>query len=57
LPEHGRGGVLAQALAALGHRPPAELSGAAPAELLAWASAHWRIENVPTQTTIANAAS
>ena len=56
LPEHGRGAVLAQALAALGHPPPAELSGAAPAELLAWASAHWRIEKVPTQATIANVA-
>jgi glutamyl-Q tRNA(Asp) synthetase len=47
LPVHGRGEVLAQALAALGHPPPAELSGAAPDELLAWARMHWRIENVP----------
>jgi glutamyl-Q tRNA(Asp) synthetase len=55
LPERGRGAVLAQALAALGHPPPAELEGAEPAELLAWASAHWQIENVPTQAAIANA--
>jgi glutamyl-Q tRNA(Asp) synthetase len=54
LPERGRGAVLAQALAALGHPPPAELEGAEPAELLAWASAHWQIENVPTQAAIAN---
>ena len=54
LPETGRGAVLAQALAALGHPPPAELVGAGPAELLAWASAHWRIENVPTRPAVAN---
>jgi len=54
LPEHGRGAVLAQALAALGHPPPNELTGAEPAEFLAWASAHWHIENVPTQPAVAN---
>jgi len=54
LPERGRGAVLALALAALGHPPPAELEGAEPVELLAWASAHWQIENVPTQAAIAN---
>jgi glutamyl-Q tRNA(Asp) synthetase len=54
LPESGRGEVLMQALAALGHLPPGELA-AGPAELLAWASAHWQIENVPLQPTIANA--
>lgn len=43
LPESGRGAVLAQALSALGHPPPAELSGAGPAELLAWARARWRL--------------
>jgi glutamyl-Q tRNA(Asp) synthetase len=47
LPESGRGEVMALALAALGHPPPAELADASPAELLAWASAHWQIENVP----------
>jgi glutamyl-Q tRNA(Asp) synthetase len=53
LPERGRRVVLAQALAALGHPAPAELEGAGPAELLAWASAHWQIENVPPHPTIA----
>ena len=55
LPEAGRGAVLAEALAALGHPPPVELAGANPAGLLAWASAHWQIENVPTRPTVANA--
>lgn len=54
LPERGRGAVIAQALAALGHIPPPELAGAGPAELLSWASAHWQIEAVPTHSTIAN---
>ena len=46
----GCSAVLAQALAALGHPPPAGLAGAEPAELLAWASAHWQIECVPLQS-------
>jgi len=53
LPEHGRADVLAQALAALGHPLPVDLTGAEPAELLAWAGTHWQIENVPLQPTIA----
>jgi glutamyl-Q tRNA(Asp) synthetase len=53
LPERGRRAVLAQALAALGHPPPADLAGAAASDLLAWASAHWRIENVPRAAAIA----
>jgi glutamyl-Q tRNA(Asp) synthetase len=57
LPDRGRRAVLTQALAVLGHPPPAELRGAAPAELLAWARTHWQIENVPTQPAIANARS
>jgi len=56
LPETGRGAVMAQALAALGHPVPAELAGAEPAEQLAWASAHWQIENVPTRPAVANPA-
>jgi len=56
LPLSGRSAVLAQALAALGHPPPADLAGAAPVALLAWASAQWRIENVPLQPAIANVA-
>ncbi len=47
LPEAGRGAVLADALASLGHAPPAEMQGAEPVALLQWASAHWHIENVP----------
>jgi glutamyl-Q tRNA(Asp) synthetase len=57
LPQTGRGAVLAQALAVLGHTLPADLAGAAPAELLAWASAHWCIENVPVQPVVAKLAS
>ncbi|MBT9568552.1 MAG: tRNA glutamyl-Q(34) synthetase GluQRS [Thiobacillus sp.] len=56
LPEHGRGTVMTQALAALGHPPPAELAGAAPAEQLAWASAHWQIDHVPVRPTVAKSA-
>jgi glutamyl-Q tRNA(Asp) synthetase len=54
LPGTGRSAVLAQALAALGHPPPAELAGAEPAELLAWAVSRWKIENVPIQLMVAN---
>jgi len=56
LPERGRRAVLAQALGALGQPPPTELVGAGPDELLAWAAARWRIENVPLHPTIAKAA-
>jgi glutamyl-Q tRNA(Asp) synthetase len=54
LPIAGQSVILMQALAALGHAPPCELAGAGPAELLAWASAHWQIKNVPRQPVIAN---
>ena len=54
LPDAGRGVLVAQALAVLGQVPPAELAGAAPAELLQWASAHWQIDRVPQQPSIAN---
>jgi glutamyl-Q tRNA(Asp) synthetase len=56
LPEAGRGAVLGRALATLGHPAPAEMEGASPAALLEWASAHWRIENVPRHPAIANPA-
>ncbi|MHB1083916.1 MAG: tRNA glutamyl-Q(34) synthetase GluQRS [Thiobacillus sp.] len=56
LPDRDRGAVLGQALAVLGHLPPADMAGAEPAALLAWACAHWQIERVPTHATIANAA-
>jgi glutamyl-Q tRNA(Asp) synthetase len=56
LPLSGQSRVLAQALAALGHPPPGELAGAAPAELLAWASRQWQIERVPIQPAIAKPA-
>jgi len=56
LPETGRSAVLGEALAALGLPPPVELAEAEPAELLAWASAHWHIKNVPTRPTVANPA-
>ncbi len=56
LPIAGPGADLTQALAVLGHAPPRELAGAGPAELLAWARTHWRIENVPRHPAIANAA-
>lgn len=54
LPGTGRSAVLAQALAALGHPPPAELAGAEPTEQLVWTAAHWKIENVPIQSMVAN---
>jgi glutamyl-Q tRNA(Asp) synthetase len=55
LPERGRRAVLAEALAMLGHPPPAELMGASVNELLAWATPTWRIDNVPTQAIVAKA--
>lgn len=53
LPERNRRAVLAEALAALGQPPPAELVGAGPGDLLAWAVPRWRIENVPLHPVIA----
>jgi glutamyl-Q tRNA(Asp) synthetase len=57
LPEHDQGRVLADALGRLGHAPPPDLNAAPPAELLAWACTHWRIEAVPTLPALANPAS
>lgn len=56
LPESGRGAVLAEALVALGHAPPAELQGAGSVALLQWASAHWQIDNVPKHPVVAKRA-
>ncbi|HSJ79599.1 MAG TPA: tRNA glutamyl-Q(34) synthetase GluQRS [Thiobacillus sp.] len=56
LPETERGTVMAHALAVLGHAPPVELARAEPAEQLAWAVAHWQIENVPTRPAVAKPA-
>ena len=53
LPEHAQSRVLSEALNVLGHAVPTALLSAPPTELLAWALAHWRIEAVPTQNTIA----
>lgn len=53
LPASGRSLVLAEALATLGHPPPAGLRGAGLEELLPWASAHWKIENLPRQPVVA----
>lgn len=49
--------VLTAALAFLGHPPPPALSGAPPAELLAWALGHWRLANVPLGSRRATLAS
>ncbi|WP_426153602.1 tRNA glutamyl-Q(34) synthetase GluQRS [Pseudomonas sp. DC3000-4b1] len=38
---------LLRALRTLGQQPPAELNGAAPPALLAWAVEHWRVEALP----------
>lgn len=56
LPERGQAAVLVQALGVLGHSLPAEQADASPAEILAWASAHWQIENVPRRPIIAKPA-
>ena len=53
IPEHAQSWVLSEALNVLGHAVPTALLGAPPTELLAWALAHWRIEAVPTQSSIA----
>lgn len=44
--------VLAPALRVLGHPPPAELAGAEPRSLLAWARAEWRMGKVPRRLTL-----
>lgn len=49
------GSLLLRALRALGQQPPDELQGAAPAELLAWGSAHWDASRIPRSRTLAEA--
>lgn len=44
--------TLYRLLSALNHPPPTELNGAPPAELLAWAVAHWQIKRLPKQTAM-----
>ena len=56
LPVSGCSAALADALATLGHPPPAELQEASPDQLLQWASAHWQIENVPKHAVVAKPA-
>lgn len=49
------GPLLLRALRALGQRPPAELDGAAPRELLDWGVAHWDADRIPRCRTLAEA--
>lgn len=44
--------ALAAAFSFLGHEPPTALTAAAPAELLAWGTAHWRRERVPARRAL-----
>jgi glutamyl-Q tRNA(Asp) synthetase len=44
--------ALAAALTFLGHAPPVELASASPAELLAWASAHWDRNRLPARKAL-----
>ena len=44
--------VLSQVLRFLGHPPPPELQGAAPALQLSWATAHWLLDKVPAELEI-----
>ncbi|TLX57486.1 tRNA glutamyl-Q(34) synthetase GluQRS [Stutzerimonas nosocomialis] len=46
---------LLRALRTLGQRPPAELTGAPPREILAWAIAHWDAGAIPRSPTLAEA--
>ena len=53
LSEHTHSQVLSEALNVLGQCPPTALLDAPPAELLAWAVVHWRVEAVQMQSAIA----
>ena len=47
--------LLLRALKALGQAAPAELAGAAPAEVLAWGVAHWDAARIPRVLTLEDA--
>jgi glutamyl-Q tRNA(Asp) synthetase len=49
---HSGSQVIFQALTFLGQRPPAELSGAKPAELLEWGRQHWNAAAIPAVKSI-----
>lgn len=46
------GPLLLRALRALDQQPPQELAGAAPREILAWATAHWDATTIPKTATL-----
>jgi glutamyl-Q tRNA(Asp) synthetase len=48
---HEAGPLLLRALRALGQKPPTELTGAAPREILAWAVKHWSATKIPNTLT------
>ena len=47
--------LLLRALRALGQQPPADLQGATPGEILAWAKLHWDASAIPRSRTLAEA--
>ena len=49
---HEAGPLLLRALRALDQQPPQELAGAAPREILAWATAHWDATTIPKTATL-----
>ncbi|AOE87444.1 tRNA glutamyl-Q(34) synthetase GluQRS [Pseudomonas sp. TCU-HL1] len=55
LPADSAGPLLNRALRALGQKPPAELAGASPREVLGWGIAHWDAELIPRSRTLAEA--
>ncbi|MGE8500493.1 MAG: tRNA glutamyl-Q(34) synthetase GluQRS [Pseudomonas sp.] len=55
LPADQAAPLLVRALRALGQPVPADLDGARPAELLAWATAHWDATQIPRSATLAEA--
>lgn len=47
--------LLLRALRALGQQPPAELDGAAPTQILGWATVHWNTDRIPRCPTLEEA--